>query len=161
MFQIASVFRLTRDSPSFKDELDIMKFICKDFWTKVFRRQVDNLRTNHQVNQQGSRGTCCWTTSWQTSLLVSLQTKASSASTGYVRPPRQQVLPADSALQWEAVPGSGSEGSLSVSTRHCHRLSSVKHSNVSVSTCNKMQFICVVSPSVPCFFMRRGERSSV
>ncbi|KAK2847145.1 hypothetical protein Q5P01_010144 [Channa striata] len=40
--------RLTRDSPSFKDELDIMKFICKDFWTKVFRRQVDNLRTNHQ-----------------------------------------------------------------------------------------------------------------
>uniref|UniRef100_A0A3Q0SKE4 Trafficking protein particle complex subunit 6B n=1 Tax=Amphilophus citrinellus TaxID=61819 RepID=A0A3Q0SKE4_AMPCI len=42
------IFRLTRDSPSFKDELDIMKFICKDFWTKVFRRQVDNLRTNHQ-----------------------------------------------------------------------------------------------------------------
>lgn len=42
--------RLTRDSPSFKDELDIMKFICKDFWTKVFRRQVDNLRTNHQVS---------------------------------------------------------------------------------------------------------------
>ncbi|XP_034025281.1 trafficking protein particle complex 6b-like [Thalassophryne amazonica] len=40
--------RLTKDSPSFKDELDIMKFICKDFWTKVFRRQVDNLRTNHQ-----------------------------------------------------------------------------------------------------------------
>uniref|UniRef100_H3CHX5 Trafficking protein particle complex subunit 6B n=1 Tax=Tetraodon nigroviridis TaxID=99883 RepID=H3CHX5_TETNG len=39
--------RITRDSPSFKDELDIMKFICK-FWTKVFRRQVDNLRTNHQ-----------------------------------------------------------------------------------------------------------------
>ncbi|KAM9801598.1 trafficking protein particle complex subunit 6B, like [Neosynchiropus ocellatus] len=40
--------RLTRDSPSFKDELDIMKFICKDFWTKIFRRQIDNLRTNHQ-----------------------------------------------------------------------------------------------------------------
>ncbi|XP_076591793.1 trafficking protein particle complex subunit 6B, like [Chaetodon auriga] len=40
--------RLTRDTPSFKDELDVMKFICKDFWTKVFRRQVDNLRTNHQ-----------------------------------------------------------------------------------------------------------------
>lgn len=53
-FWIAAVFRLTRDSPSFKDELDIMKFICKDFWTRVFRRQVDNLRTNHQVNKQGS-----------------------------------------------------------------------------------------------------------
>lgn len=44
--------RLTRDSPSFKDELDVMKFICKDFWTKVFRRQVDNLRTNHQVKNR-------------------------------------------------------------------------------------------------------------
>lgn len=43
---------MTRDSPSFKDELDIMKFICKDFWTKVFRRQVDNLRTNHQVQKK-------------------------------------------------------------------------------------------------------------
>lgn len=63
-FWIAAVFRLTRDSPSFKDELDIMKFICKDFWTKVFRRQVDNLRTNHQVNEQGSRAKCCWTTEW-------------------------------------------------------------------------------------------------
>ena len=44
--------RLTRDSPSFKDELDVMKFVCKDFWTKVFRRQVDNLRTNHQVQSK-------------------------------------------------------------------------------------------------------------
>ena len=25
-----------------------MKFICKDFWTSVFRKQIDNLRTNHQ-----------------------------------------------------------------------------------------------------------------
>lgn len=40
--------RMTRDSPSFKDELDVMKFICKDFWIQVFRKQVDNLRTNHQ-----------------------------------------------------------------------------------------------------------------
>ena len=40
--------RLTRDHPKFKDELDLMKFICKDFWTCVFRKQIDNLRTNHQ-----------------------------------------------------------------------------------------------------------------
>ncbi|XP_056139580.1 trafficking protein particle complex subunit 6B, like [Lampris incognitus] len=40
--------RLTRDCPSFKDDLDIMKFICKDFWTHLFKRQIDNLRTNHQ-----------------------------------------------------------------------------------------------------------------
>lgn len=26
-----------------------MKFICKDFWTCVFKKQIDNLRTNHQV----------------------------------------------------------------------------------------------------------------
>lgn len=25
-----------------------MKFICKDFWTTVFKKQIDNLRTNHQ-----------------------------------------------------------------------------------------------------------------
>ncbi|CAB4060424.1 TRAPPC6 [Lepeophtheirus salmonis] len=30
------------------DELDLMKFICKDFWVSVFRKQIDNLRTNHQ-----------------------------------------------------------------------------------------------------------------
>ncbi|XP_032237154.1 trafficking protein particle complex subunit 6b [Nematostella vectensis] len=42
------VERFTKDSPRFKDELDIMKYVCKDFWTAVFKRQVDNLRTNHQ-----------------------------------------------------------------------------------------------------------------
>ena len=40
--------RLTREHPKFKDELDLMKFICKDFWTSVFKKQIDNLRTNHQ-----------------------------------------------------------------------------------------------------------------
>lgn len=41
--------RLTKDTARFKDELDVMKFICKDFWTCVFKKQIDNLRTNHQV----------------------------------------------------------------------------------------------------------------
>lgn len=45
----AMIDRFTKDSPRFKDELDIMKFICKDFWTAIFKKQVDNLRTNHQV----------------------------------------------------------------------------------------------------------------
>ncbi|XP_029975264.1 trafficking protein particle complex subunit 6b isoform X2 [Salarias fasciatus] len=40
--------RLTKDTARFKDELDVMKFICKDFWTCVFKKQIDNLRTNHQ-----------------------------------------------------------------------------------------------------------------
>ena len=29
--------RLTKDYPKFKDELDLLKFICKDFWVAVFR----------------------------------------------------------------------------------------------------------------------------
>lgn len=40
--------RFTKDSPRFKDELDLMKFICKDFWGMLFMKQIDNLRTNHQ-----------------------------------------------------------------------------------------------------------------
>ncbi|XP_026873373.1 trafficking protein particle complex 6b-like [Electrophorus electricus] len=40
--------RFTKDYPTFKDELDIMKFLCKDFWSSIFRKQIDNLRTNHQ-----------------------------------------------------------------------------------------------------------------
>ncbi|XP_060743832.1 trafficking protein particle complex subunit 6B, like [Tachysurus vachellii] len=40
--------RLTKDCPTFKDDLDVMKFLCKDFWTGIFRKQIDNLRTNHQ-----------------------------------------------------------------------------------------------------------------
>lgn len=44
-------YRFTRESVRFKDDLDIMKFICKDFWGAVFKKQVDNLRTNHQVSK--------------------------------------------------------------------------------------------------------------
>ena len=29
------------------DTLDVVKFICKEFWTAAFRKQVDNLKTNH------------------------------------------------------------------------------------------------------------------
>ncbi|MBN3302292.1 TPC6B protein, partial [Amia calva] len=47
-FHNFSPSRFTRDTPSFKDDLDIMKFLCKDFWINVFRKQIDNLRTNHQ-----------------------------------------------------------------------------------------------------------------
>lgn len=30
------------------DQLDIFKFICKEFWSFVFGKQVDNLKTNHR-----------------------------------------------------------------------------------------------------------------
>ena len=34
--------------PAFVDALDAIKFVCKEFWTDAFRKQVDNLRTNHR-----------------------------------------------------------------------------------------------------------------
>nr|CAB3267229.1 trafficking protein particle complex subunit 6B-like [Phallusia mammillata] len=40
--------QLTKDSSRFKDELEIMKFVCRDFWSAMYQKQVDNLRTNHQ-----------------------------------------------------------------------------------------------------------------
>ena len=43
------VERLTLEKPRFSDSLDAVKFICKDFWTAVFKKQVDNLKTNHKV----------------------------------------------------------------------------------------------------------------
>lgn len=42
--------RLTREWPRFrfKDDLETMKFICTDFWTSIYKKQIDNLRTNHK-----------------------------------------------------------------------------------------------------------------
>ncbi|KAJ3073018.1 Trafficking protein particle complex subunit 33 [Podochytrium sp. JEL0797] len=40
--------RATRDRPRFADNLEIVKFICKDFWLTVFNKQIDNLKTNHR-----------------------------------------------------------------------------------------------------------------
>ncbi|EGF83222.1 hypothetical protein BATDEDRAFT_85814 [Batrachochytrium dendrobatidis JAM81] len=40
--------RSTKDRPRFVDTLDIIKFICKEMWISVFKKQVDNLKTNHR-----------------------------------------------------------------------------------------------------------------
>lgn len=41
------VERLTVDMLRFNDEeLDVMKFICREFWSSIFDKQIDNLRTN-------------------------------------------------------------------------------------------------------------------
>ncbi|KAI4118873.1 MAG: hypothetical protein LQ338_007346 [Usnochroma carphineum] len=42
------VERFSRDRPRFTDTLDTIKFLCKDMWTLVFRKQIDNLKTNHR-----------------------------------------------------------------------------------------------------------------
>ncbi|KXS21596.1 transport protein particle component [Gonapodya prolifera JEL478] len=44
----ALVERLTRDRPRFGDTLDVVKYVCKDLWTAAFRKQIDNLKTNHK-----------------------------------------------------------------------------------------------------------------
>ncbi|KZV54412.1 trafficking protein particle complex subunit 6B-like [Dorcoceras hygrometricum] len=40
--------RYTMDRPRFTDHLDAIKFICKDFWSELFKKQIDNLKTNHR-----------------------------------------------------------------------------------------------------------------
>ena len=42
--------RFSRDRPRFTDTLDVIKFLCKDLWMLVFRKQIDNLKTNHRVS---------------------------------------------------------------------------------------------------------------
>ncbi|KKY33853.1 putative trafficking protein particle complex subunit 6b [Diaporthe ampelina] len=43
------VERFSRDRPRFNDTLDVIKFLCKDLWMLVFRKQIDNLKTNHRA----------------------------------------------------------------------------------------------------------------
>lgn len=38
----------TRDRARFTDQLDIMKFICKELWVLLYKKQMDNLKTNHR-----------------------------------------------------------------------------------------------------------------
>ncbi len=48
--------RYTKDRPRFADTLEIIKFICKDFWVEVFRKQIDKLQTNNRVSCKGREG---------------------------------------------------------------------------------------------------------
>ncbi|TVY81765.1 Trafficking protein particle complex subunit 6B [Lachnellula suecica] len=47
------VERFSRDRPRFTDTLDVIKFLCKDLWMLVFRKQIDNLKTNHRDTKRG------------------------------------------------------------------------------------------------------------
>ncbi|KAK1414488.1 hypothetical protein QVD17_30234 [Tagetes erecta] len=40
--------RYTIERPRFNDHLEAIKFICKDFWFELFKKQIDNLKTNHR-----------------------------------------------------------------------------------------------------------------
>ncbi|KAM4119354.1 hypothetical protein ACJW30_03G052300 [Castanea mollissima] len=37
------------ERPHFSDHLEAIKFICKDFWSELFKKQIDNLKTNHRI----------------------------------------------------------------------------------------------------------------
>lgn len=39
--------RLVRERRRFEEELDIIKFICTDFWSSIYKKQMDTLRTNY------------------------------------------------------------------------------------------------------------------
>ncbi|KAJ4302844.1 hypothetical protein N0V90_001735 [Kalmusia sp. IMI 367209] len=42
------VERFSRTAPRPTDPLSTIKFLCKDLWTLLFRKQIDNLKTNHR-----------------------------------------------------------------------------------------------------------------
>ena len=53
---LAEIF--TRERERFQNQLDVMKFICKELWPLIFKKQIDNLKTNHRVRSlRGPRGT--------------------------------------------------------------------------------------------------------
>ena len=41
-------YRFSADQPRPSSPLDCIKFVCKDLWMRVFRKQIDNLKTNHR-----------------------------------------------------------------------------------------------------------------
>ena len=51
-FQVGQrlIERYTKDRPRFTETLEIIKFICKDFWVDVYRKQIDKLQTNNRVS---------------------------------------------------------------------------------------------------------------
>lgn len=42
------VERFSANTPRPQTPLDIIKFLCKDLWLVCFRKQIDNLKTNHR-----------------------------------------------------------------------------------------------------------------
>lgn len=53
-------YRYSKDKPRLGDTLEIIKFLCKDFWQVVFKKQVDNLKTNHRVRHSDRQAGECW-----------------------------------------------------------------------------------------------------
>lgn len=43
--------RYSKDRPRLGDTLEVIKFVCKEFWQAIFKKQIDNLKTNHRVSK--------------------------------------------------------------------------------------------------------------
>ncbi|KAB1994760.1 hypothetical protein ES319_D13G119600v1 [Gossypium barbadense] len=54
--------RYTMERPRFSDHLEAIKFICKDFWFELFKKQIDNLKTNHRGTFVLQDNCFCWLT---------------------------------------------------------------------------------------------------
>ena len=50
--------RVSKDTPRFKNELEAIVFLCKQFWVHTFNKPMDNLKTNHQVSRRGDNVSC-------------------------------------------------------------------------------------------------------
>lgn len=48
--------RFSRSHPRFRDDLDVIKFLCKDMWIILYGKQIDNLKTNHKVGSGAGHG---------------------------------------------------------------------------------------------------------
>ncbi|KAF9296593.1 Trafficking protein particle complex subunit 33 [Linnemannia elongata] len=40
--------KISKDRLRFADNLDVVKFVCKEVWMFLFKKQIDNLKTNHR-----------------------------------------------------------------------------------------------------------------
>ncbi|KAI1321337.1 Trafficking protein particle complex subunit 33 [Mortierella claussenii] len=40
--------KISKDRMRFTDNLDVVKFVCKEVWMFLFKKQIDNLKTNHR-----------------------------------------------------------------------------------------------------------------
>ncbi|CAF0869497.1 unnamed protein product, partial [Rotaria sordida] len=40
--------RLSKENPRYRDELDTVKYLCKELWICLFKKQMRNLLNNHQ-----------------------------------------------------------------------------------------------------------------
>lgn len=38
--------RITKERPGFPDTLEIIRWLCREFWNTIFKRQIDQLKTN-------------------------------------------------------------------------------------------------------------------